>query len=51
MEDSNSDIEDQDICDSDSKRRQDFENFDVEDFLSRSNPLRRVRKRNLFSGE
>ena len=52
MEHGNSEnIDDQDTRASELKRQQDFENFDVEDFLNRSSPLRTPRKRNLFTGE
>ena len=52
MEHGNSEnIDDQDARPSEIKRQQDFENFDVEDFLKRSSPLRTPRKRNLFTGE
>ena len=52
MEQGNSEnIDDQDTRASELKRQQDFDNFDVEDFLNRSSPLRTPRKRNLFTGE
>ena len=52
MEHGNSEnIDGQETRASELKRQQDFENFDVEDFLNRSSPLRTPRKRNLFTGE